>query len=194
MGRWGWEGAGVALAIDEVRDARRKRADVVFRVVVFATILLMGAIFVRVVQLQLAPGDRLAGFVQDRASRRVYEGARGDLLDRRGRVLASTRGGFRLFVDPSELEEPFGPTLEQHVKGRQQQEDAPGNAKGGQGNADRGQDLFRHDQYLRPARRRLRRGVVHRRLAARRLGMDEAPDGPALLQRVDDQFQPLGHE
>ncbi|MCA9305440.1 MAG: penicillin-binding protein 2 [Phycisphaerales bacterium] len=108
----GWEGAGVALAIDEVRDARRKRADVVFRVVVFATILLMGAIFVRVVQLQLAPGDRLSGFVQDRASRRVYEGARGDLLDRRGRVLASTRGGFRLFVDPSEMEEPFGPTLE----------------------------------------------------------------------------------
>lgn len=99
-------------AIDQLREDRRRRADTVFRVVLICTALAMLAIFARVVQLQLAPGEKLSGFVQDRASRRVYEGARGDLLDRRGRVLASTRGGFRLFIDPSELQEPFGPTLE----------------------------------------------------------------------------------
>ena len=65
----------------------------------------------RVVQLQVLPGERLAGFMDERVSRRMELARRGDLLDRQGRVLATTRGGFRLFVDPTELEAPFGTAI-----------------------------------------------------------------------------------
>ena len=70
---------------------------IAFVLVVFA------AVFVRVVQLQVAPSEALSEFVQQRQSRALHSAPRGDLLDRRGRVLAATRPGFRVFVDPYAL-------------------------------------------------------------------------------------------
>jgi len=85
--------------------------DRVRGVSIFCTALvltLLGASFVRTVQLQTMPESKLAAFVTERLSTREREGARGDIVDRRGRLLASTRIGYRVFVDPSMLEPPFG--------------------------------------------------------------------------------------
>ena len=54
----------------------------------------------RVVQLQIAPSDELSPFVGQRTSRATYLAPRGDLLDRRGRVMAASVVGMRVFVDP----------------------------------------------------------------------------------------------
>ncbi len=59
------------------------------------------AMFVRVVQLQLQPSPRLVAQMSDRTSSVVEEGRRGDVLDRRGRLLAATRFGYRAVLDPS---------------------------------------------------------------------------------------------
>ncbi len=69
----------------------------------------------RVIQLQTAPGERLSQFVEDRVSRRPEVAPRGDLLDRRGRVLAASRTGERLFVDPTRLPQPYDEVLDRLV-------------------------------------------------------------------------------
>lgn len=63
----------------------------------------LAAVIARVVQLQIAPGDQLAGFVESRTSTQTLGATRGDLLDRRGRTLATTRMGYRVVVDPEGL-------------------------------------------------------------------------------------------
>jgi hypothetical protein len=63
----------------------------------------LAAVIARVVQLQVAPGDQLAGFVESRTSTQTLGATRGDLLDRRGRTLATTRMGYRVVVDPEGL-------------------------------------------------------------------------------------------
>lgn len=62
----------------------------------------------RVVQLQVAPPERLRqqAAAQSRVSKVAEIGIRGDLLDRRGRVLAATRIGERCFVDPVNFPDP----------------------------------------------------------------------------------------
>ena len=70
-------------------------------------LLAMTALLGRVVQLKIAPDPRLAeaagtSFASERQLTR-----RGDLVDRRGRVLATSTMGYRLFVDPQELEDLF---------------------------------------------------------------------------------------
>ncbi len=54
----------------------------------------------RVVQLQTRPSDQLREQLDPRLTTRVEPGIRGDLLDRRGRVLSATRFGYRVVVDP----------------------------------------------------------------------------------------------
>lgn len=60
----------------------------------------------RVAQLQLAPGQKLAGFVSDRVTNVPEQAPRGDIKDARGRILAATRFGYRVFVDPTEFPQP----------------------------------------------------------------------------------------
>ncbi|HBS29182.1 MAG TPA: hypothetical protein DEB06_06955 [Phycisphaerales bacterium] len=88
-----------------------ERQAVVLWCVAVGVTLALGGVLARVAQLQLRPGERLSAHIQDRISRRGQLAPRGDLLDRRGRVLAASRVGHRLFVDPKELKEPFGDTL-----------------------------------------------------------------------------------
>ncbi len=61
------------------------------------------AMFGRVVQLQTQPAPELVAQMSDRTSSVVEEGRRGDVLDRRGRLLAATRFGYRAVLDPSEF-------------------------------------------------------------------------------------------
>ena len=64
------------------------------------TLLGLAIVVGRVVQLQVAPGEQLEGFVAARQTTETLKSVRGDLLDRRGRVLATTRIGYRVIVDP----------------------------------------------------------------------------------------------
>ena len=68
--------------------------------------LLLGVVVARVVQLQLAPDPRLMTYVGDHSAGQIVPALRGDVVDRRGRLLASTRFGSRAFVDPLRLPDP----------------------------------------------------------------------------------------
>lgn len=58
------------------------------------------AMLVRVAQLQARPSDDLNAHIDTRTTARVELPVRGDLLDRRGRLLSTTRFGERLVLDP----------------------------------------------------------------------------------------------
>lgn len=88
-----------------------ERIDRVLWVFVLGVTVLLGAVFVRVAQLQVAPGAELRKHIQDRITRRAQLAPRGDIVDRRGRLLASTRQGFRIVVDPHALKAPYGETI-----------------------------------------------------------------------------------
>lgn len=71
-------------------------------VVIACLVIVVG----RVVQLQTRPSDGLARFMDTRTTRHSEPGVRGDLRDRRGRLLASTRFGKRVFIDPTRFPVP----------------------------------------------------------------------------------------
>ncbi len=82
------------------QDARSTQITWLLRI---GTLLGLAIVVGRVVQLQVAPGKQLKGFVAARQTTETLKSVRGDLLDRRGRVLATTRIGYRVIVDPVEL-------------------------------------------------------------------------------------------
>lgn len=67
--------------------------------VILITVALLGLLG-RVVQLQTYPQERIASKVGSQRSTSNLPGRRGTILDRRGRVLATTRVAQLLFVDP----------------------------------------------------------------------------------------------
>ncbi|MFK7759310.1 MAG: peptidoglycan D,D-transpeptidase FtsI family protein [Phycisphaerales bacterium] len=77
--------------------------------VIAALVLVLG----RVAQLQIAPSPALASHIQPRSTTKSLDATRGDLLDRRGRVLATTRIMQRVIIDPVMIE----PKLDQAVVG-----------------------------------------------------------------------------
>lgn len=66
-------------------------------------VIALVVVIARVIQLQIAPSPQLRDFVQSRTSTSTLGATRGDLLDRRGRTLATTRMGYRVVVDPEGL-------------------------------------------------------------------------------------------
>lgn len=60
----------------------------------------------RVAQLQLAPSEKLQEHMQSRVTRKEVPAARGDILDRRYRYVATTEFGYRVVVDPTEFPSP----------------------------------------------------------------------------------------
>lgn len=84
------------------------RADSIMRLSAVVITVLLFAVLARVVQIQLAPSENLKAFIDDRVAARPQMGQRGDIVDRRGRVLATTRVGYRIFVDPSAIVAPYG--------------------------------------------------------------------------------------
>jgi cell division protein FtsI (penicillin-binding protein 3) len=83
------------------RDARSNRISLMLRI---GTLLGLAIVVGRVVQLQVAPSDELSRFIEARTTSQKLKTVRGDLLDRRGRVLATSRIGYRVIVDPVVLE------------------------------------------------------------------------------------------
>ncbi len=85
-----------------VQSMRSNRIAWMLRI---GTLLGLAIVLGRVVQLQVAPGEQLEGFVAARQTTETLKSVRGDLLDRRGRVLATTRIGYRVIVDPVGLQQ-----------------------------------------------------------------------------------------
>lgn len=81
-------------------------------IVSLLVILLLGVGFVvmlgRVAQLQIRPSEQLQAAMSQRVTTVREPGARGDLIDRRGRPLAVTHFGRRVFVDPVNFPDPPG--------------------------------------------------------------------------------------
>lgn len=79
------------------------RVEWTMRVLVAAVLIGMAGVVARVVQLQVFTPAQLSAYMPDRASTRPVEGYRGELYDRAGRLIATSRMGYRVFVDPVEL-------------------------------------------------------------------------------------------
>ncbi|MFG0327120.1 MAG: peptidoglycan D,D-transpeptidase FtsI family protein [Phycisphaerales bacterium JB037] len=81
------------------------RRDWVTALCTWGLTLVLVALLGRAVQLQIAPGEQLREHMAGHLSERPVPALRGSLLDRRGRLLATTRFGYRAFVDPAALAE-----------------------------------------------------------------------------------------
>lgn len=66
----------------------------------------LGAVVGRVAQLQLRPSPELLANVTARVSAKKELPLRGDITDRRGRLLAATRFSQRIIIDPTLLKDP----------------------------------------------------------------------------------------
>ena len=84
-------------------QSRRIAAWTIAAVVIAAAGLLV--ITGRVIQLKIAPSEQLTAAMADPFSTRTSVGRRGDLVDRNGRLLATSTIGWRLFIDPAEVED-----------------------------------------------------------------------------------------
>ncbi|MDY7107029.1 MAG: penicillin-binding protein 2 [Planctomycetota bacterium] len=91
--------------VDGLHAWQARRIAAWGRLIVALLIVAMLGVLGRVVQLKLGPDPRMAEAVGTAISSRPELGRRGDLLDRRGRVIASSTVGYRLFVDPKEVED-----------------------------------------------------------------------------------------
>src|SRR5690349_21274202 len=69
-------------------------------------LVLLAGMLGRVAQLQLAPGEKLKSYLHAPVSTRHELPVRGDLVDRRGRMLSGTKFGFRVVLDPTLLPTP----------------------------------------------------------------------------------------
>ena len=86
--------------------AASTRIDVTASIVLVGLVTLLAVMFGRVAQLQVNPSPQLRAHMGERTSVVVEPGRRGDVLDRRGRVLSATRFGKRVFVDPAKFRSP----------------------------------------------------------------------------------------
>ncbi|MSQ90299.1 MAG: penicillin-binding protein 2 [Phycisphaerales bacterium] len=73
------------------------------RGVVLLTIVTLGATLIRVAQLKTLPPSQLQPAMGSRTSTSTELAARGRILDRRGRILATSVVGYRLFADPATI-------------------------------------------------------------------------------------------
>lgn len=76
------------------------------RLLVALMTFVMTGLLVRVVQLQLYPPSEITRQINARTSAGMLQARRGNLIDRHGRILATTRLAQRLFVDPKLIEHP----------------------------------------------------------------------------------------
>ncbi|MCH2160857.1 MAG: penicillin-binding protein 2 [Phycisphaerales bacterium] len=83
------------------------------RIFVGLTAGLLMLTILRVAQLQVAPGDQLVEVMGSRTTSRVELQGRGSITDRRGRLMAYTEMGYRVYVDASLVwSEGFDPESE----------------------------------------------------------------------------------
>lgn len=91
--------------LETLRGWQVERAFAWGRLLVVVMVTLMAGVLARVVQLKVMPDPRLHAAAGSTVASRTDTGRRGDLLDRRGRLVAATTVGYRLFVDPQEVED-----------------------------------------------------------------------------------------
>ncbi|GMV27391.1 MAG: hypothetical protein AMXMBFR58_34220 [Phycisphaerae bacterium] len=84
----------------QVTPPRSPRADRTITAVAWLLTLLLVVMLGRVIQLQLAPSRELEEQRQSRITTRTELAVRGDILDRRGRLVTATRFAWRVYVDP----------------------------------------------------------------------------------------------
>jgi cell division protein FtsI (penicillin-binding protein 3) len=84
------------------RDRRTTAWTALF---VVAMLVGLAALLGRTAQLKLLPSANLRKAMAPRVSSRPEPARRGDLLDARGRLIATTTVGYRLFIDPAEVED-----------------------------------------------------------------------------------------
>lgn len=80
-----------------------RRSDIVALLAICGMTAGLGVMLWRVYDMQTNPSPQLVEHMGARQSRVTEIARRGDLTDRRGRPLAATRFGVRVFVDPAEL-------------------------------------------------------------------------------------------
>lgn len=80
-----------------------RRINTIATVAVGGITIVLCLLLARVAQLQLRPSGELKKEMEPRVSVRQDLPIRGDLLDRRGRILSTTRVGYRVVVDPTQL-------------------------------------------------------------------------------------------
>ncbi|MEM1107343.1 MAG: penicillin-binding protein 2 [Planctomycetota bacterium] len=90
----------------EAIDRVNTRALLVGRVAMVLVTLVLLALLGRVYQLQSRPGPQIAAMIDSQTSTLGLDARRGSLVDRRQRVLATTRVAHRLFLDPDIVEDP----------------------------------------------------------------------------------------
>lgn len=86
--------------ISEVRMQQAARVEQWGKFLLISVVVCMVGLLGRVVQLKIAPDARLSPAVGSTVSSRAEMTRRGDLLDRCGRVIATSTVGFKLFIDP----------------------------------------------------------------------------------------------
>ena len=86
----------------EARQAwQQRRIDSWTSLLLLGVMVLTAGCIVRIVQLKIQPDQRLAAAAGSPFSTRVEPARRGDLLDRRGRIIATTTLGHRAFIAPA---------------------------------------------------------------------------------------------
>ena len=91
--------------LNETRRTQAHRTAAWARLFVLLMVAALLLVLMRVAQLKVAPGAHLEAAMVPRLSSRPELARRGDLLDVRGRVLATSTVGYRLFVDPTQVDD-----------------------------------------------------------------------------------------
>lgn len=92
------------MNFNELQARQQARIVRVGQVMGVVILLLIGASLARVAQLKVAPDERLVSYLEPPTSTRRELGRRGDIVDVRGRVLATSVVGYRVFLDPQRVE------------------------------------------------------------------------------------------
>ncbi len=89
--------------VEELHEWQADRTIAWGRLMLIVILLAILGVLGRVAQLKLGPDPRMARAVGSAISSRGELARRGDLLDRRGRIIATSSMGYRLFVDPEQV-------------------------------------------------------------------------------------------
>lgn len=96
-------------------DLQQQRIWLVARVLVVIVTLLLLALLGRVVQLQFRPEPQIADRISNRGTQTSIMPRRGAILDAKGRPLAVSSLGYKLYADPVEIGDKNLPTFAAHV-------------------------------------------------------------------------------
>ncbi len=95
------------MSTNHVHDTQQRRFGLALNLLLACLTLAFAGVLGRVTQLQMLPSSNLVHHAPPTSSIRPEMANRGDVLDRRGRVLATSCVGYRLFVDPQEVNDPY---------------------------------------------------------------------------------------